>query len=77
MSELSKRATVYFEPDIHQALKLKAVTSHVSLSDIVNQAMRVALMEDKEDLRAFDERANEPILSYGELLQDLELHGKL
>lgn len=77
MSELSKRSTVYFEPEIHHALKIKAAITHQSVSEVVNEAMRMALREDQEDLSAFEERANEPTLSYEELLEDLKAHGKL
>ena len=77
MNDLSKRSTVYFEPDIHHALKIKAANVHQSVSELVNDAVRVALREDHEDLSAFEERADEPVLSYEELLQDLKLHGKL
>lgn len=77
MSGLSKRSTVYFEPEIHHALRMKAANAHISVSEVVNEAVRVALREDQEDLGAFEERADEPILSYEELLQDLESHGKL
>ncbi|MCF6254121.1 MAG: CopG family transcriptional regulator [Thiomicrorhabdus sp.] len=77
MTELSKRSTVYFAPEIHQALRMKAATAHVSVSDIVNEAVRMALLEDQEDLSIFEERSNEPTLSYEELLNDLKLHGKL
>lgn len=77
MSDLSKRSTVYFEPDIHHALRIKAANSHRSVSEVVNEAVRMALREDQEDLSAFEERANEPNLSYEELLKDLKSHGKL
>ena len=77
MSELSKRSTVYFEPEIHHALRMKAATADISVSEVVNEAVRVALREDQEDLGAFEERAGEPTLSYEELLKDLESHGKL
>ncbi len=77
MSELSKRSTVYFEPEIHQALRIKAATTHISVSEVVNEAVRIALREDQEDLSAFEQRAREPILSYEELLKDLESNGKL
>ena len=77
MSELSKRSTVYFEPEIHQALRMKAASTHNSVSEVVNEAVRIALREDQEDLSAFEQRAREPILSYEELLKDLESHGKL
>ncbi|MBN4082490.1 CopG family transcriptional regulator [Mariprofundus ferrooxydans] len=77
MSELSKRSTVYFEPEIHQALRMKAATAHISVSDVVNEAVRLALQEDQEDLKAFEERVNEPTLSYETLLNELKKHGKL
>lgn len=77
MTELSKRSTVYFEPEIHQALRMKAATAHISISDVVNEAVRMVLQEDQEDLSAFEERASEPTISYEELLNDLKSHGKL
>ncbi len=77
MSELSKRSTVYFEANVHQALRVKAATTHQSVSELVNEAVRLALREDQEDLQAFTQRAGEATLSYEELLEDLKLHGKL
>jgi len=77
MSELSKRSTVYFSPEIHHALRVKAENLHLSISEVVNEAVRLALQEDQEDLSAFEERVNEPNISYEELLKDLKLHGKL
>ena len=77
MTDLSKRSTVYFEPEIHHALRVKAANTHRSVSEVVNEAVRIALREDQEDLNAFEERAAEPTLSYEELLEDLKSHGKL
>ncbi len=77
MSELSKRSTVYFEANVHQALRVKAATTHQSVSKLVNAAVRLTLREDQEDLQAFTQRADEATLSYEELLEDLKLHGKL
>jgi plasmid stability protein len=77
MSESSKRSTIYFEPEIHKALRLKAASTHRSVSDLVNEAVRQVLQEDQEDLAAFDERAAEPTMTYEELLNDLKAHGKL
>ncbi len=77
MSELSKRSTVYFEADVHQALRVKAATTHQSVSELVNEAVRLTLREDQEDLNSFAQRANEGTLSYEELLEDLKSHGKL
>ena len=77
MSDISKRSTVYFDPQLHAALRLKAAHTHRSLSDIVNEAVRAALAEDQEDLSAFEERVSEPTMSYGTLLDDLKSHDKL
>jgi len=77
MGELSKRATVYFEPEIHHALRVKAANTHQSVSEVVNEAVRLALREDQEDLSAFEDRVAEPTLSYEALLKDLKSHGKL
>jgi len=77
MSDLSKRSTVYFDAEVHQALRLKAATTHQSVSEVVNEAVRLALCEDQEDLSSFSHRVNEETLSYEELLEDLKLHGKL
>lgn len=77
MGDLSKRSTVYFEPEIHHALRVKAANSHQSVSEVVNEAVRLALREDEEDLSAYDERAAEPTLSYEALLKDLKTHGKI
>lgn len=78
MSEqTSKRATVYFEPALHQAIRLKAAHTNRSVSDIVNDAVRAALREEQEDLSAFEARVAEPVISYEALLKDLKSHGKL
>jgi hypothetical protein len=77
MTELSKRATIYLEPALHQALRLKAVSSNRTVSDLVNEAVRHSLREDQEDLTAFAERVAEPTMSYETLLDDLKTHGKL
>lgn len=75
--EASRRATVYFEPELHDAIRLKAVHTHQTVSEIVNEAVRSALREDQEDLAAFDDRVAEPVISYETLLKDLKAHGKL
>lgn len=77
MSTLSKRSTVYFEPAIHNALKLKAASSDSSISELVDEAVRLLMREDQEDLAAVKQRHNEPELSYEELLDSLKADGKL
>lgn len=75
--ETSKRATIYFDPALHKAIRLKAAHTNRSISDVVNDAVRLALREDQEDLAAFEDRVAEPIISYEALLKDLKAHGKL
>ena len=77
MSESAKRSTIYLDPDLHRALRLKAVHTGRSMSDLVNETIRTAFREDEEDLAAFDERVKEPEMTYEALLKDLKAHGKI
>ena len=72
-----RRATVYFDPSLHKALRIKAAETERSLSDLVNVAIRQSLAEDAEDLAAFEERAQEPTLAFADVLKDLKRRGKL
>jgi hypothetical protein len=72
-----KRATVYFDSQLQRALRLKAVETEKSLSELVNDAVRRSLSEDAEDLAAFEERAGEPNLAFEAVLRDLRKRGKL
>ena len=77
MSEPAKRSTIYLDPDLHRALRLKAIHTGRSMSDLVNETIRMAFREDQEDLSAFDERVKEPEMTYESLLKDLKAHGKI
>ena len=72
-----KRATVYFEDDLHKALKLKAAEASSSVSDLVNQAIREALSEDLDDLQAFRDRESEPTMDFETFLKSLKSDGRL
>ena len=72
-----RRATVYFEPEIHRALKMKAAASDRSVSEMVNEAVRIALAEDAEDLAAFDDRVSEPEITFDSFVKSLKQRGKL
>jgi len=72
-----KRTTVYLDPKLHQAVKMKAVQSHSSVSDLVTEALRFSLKEDAIDLQAVKDRAKEPTRSYEEVLKDLKRDGLL
>ena len=77
MGTQAKRATIYFDPDLHKALKLKAVETSRSITDLVNEAVREALSEDAEDLAAFDRRKNEPLISYEQMIKKLRENGSI
>ena len=77
MSTLSKHSTVYFEPTIHNALKLRAAASDSSISELVDEAVKLLMREDQEDLAAVRGRVNEPEMSYEALLNSLDADGKL
>ena len=77
MSSLSKRSTIYFDPVIHQALKLKSATTNQSISEIMDEAARILVAEDQQDLESVANRVSESELSYEELINDLKANGKL
>ncbi len=77
MNESSTRSTIYFDPELHKSLRLKAASTHRSVSELVNEAVRQSLAEDQEDLAAFEDRVAEPTLTYEALLNDLKAHGKI
>jgi predicted transcriptional regulator len=73
----SKRATVYFDAEIHRALRLKAAATDRPISQIVNDAVRQSLAEDADDLAAFEDRASQPDLDFETAVKDLRKRGKL
>jgi hypothetical protein len=73
----AKRATIYFDPSLRRALRLKAAETDQSLSELVNAAIRQSLAEDASDLAAFEVRAREPALAFEAALKDLRRRGKL
>ena len=77
MKYSNKRATVYFDPQIHKALRLKAAETDRSVSELVNDAVKMSLAEDAEDLAAFEERSREPDLLFEDVLKDLRKRGKI
>jgi predicted DNA-binding protein len=72
-----KRTTIYLDAETHRALKLKAVVAEKSMSYLINEAVRRALVEDAEDLAAFAERAEEPALDFEEVVRDLRRRGRI
>lgn len=77
MKTTTKRVTIYFDQEIHRALRLKAVETERSVSDLVNEATRQSLLEDATDLIAFDERETEPSVPFEDVVKDLKRRGKI
>jgi metal-responsive CopG/Arc/MetJ family transcriptional regulator len=73
----SVRVTVYLDPQLHKALKLKAVETSKSVSELINDAARMALAGDAEDIEALEERAAKPLISYDEMVKRLKEDGRL
>lgn len=77
MGDVNKRATVYLDPVLHKALRLKSMETARSVSELINDAIRGELAEDAADLAAFHERRKEPTISFEAFVRDLKKHGKL
>ena len=77
MKTSQKRATIYFDPDLHRALRLKAAETDQSVSELVNRAVKLTLAEDVEDLAAFEAWSHEPNLPFEDVLKDLRQRGKI
>lgn len=77
MATATKRATIYLDPTLHKALRLKAVETSTSVSELVNAAIRESLVEDAEDIAAFEGRVSEPLVSYDEMLKRLKKDGRI
>ena len=77
MTTLTKRATVYLDPVLHKALRLKSVETSRSVSDLLNDALRDDFTEDAEDLSVFDSRKNEPTMAFEDFVKELKRNGKL
>jgi hypothetical protein len=77
MEAKNKRATVYLDPKLHRALKIKSAQIERTMSDLINDAVRLSLTEDYEDLLAIEERQNEPNVDFKDILKDLKDSGRL
>ncbi len=75
--QAAKRATIYLDPELHKALRLKAVETSRSVSELVNNAVREALAEDAEDIGAFEQRAGESLIAYDEMVKRLRRNGRI
>jgi plasmid stability protein len=72
-----KRATIYLEPEVHKALRLRAAASDQSISTMVNDAVKAALAEDVEDLESFSGRKAEKAVSFESFVRGMKRRGRL
>ena len=72
---IPKRATVYFDPELHKALRLRAASDDRSISELVNEAVRASLAEDAADLEAFARRSKEPSESFDSFVRGMKRRG--
>lgn len=69
--------TVYLDPRIARAIKMKAAASGKSVSDFANEGLAALLREDERDLRIFRERKNQPTRDYDEVVREMKRDGLL
>ena len=74
---MAKATTVYLDPKILHAIKIKSVETHQSMSKLVNQALNLVLREDASDFAAIRARKREPSRSFEAVLKDLKKSGIL
>ena len=77
MTQALRRSTIYLDPELHRALRIKAAETDRSVSDLISDAVKLALAEDAEDLQAFEERASEPDLLFETVVKALKADGKI
>ena len=73
----SQRTTVYLDRNVHRALRLKAVETNRRVSDLVNEAVKEALVEDLEDIKVIRKRAKEPSRSFEAFVRELRRDGRI
>jgi len=70
--EESKRNTISFAADVHRALGLRVAACNRSMSDMGNEAVRMTLAEDVDDLRDVEKRqAEEKSIDFEEFVCNL------
>ncbi len=77
MKTRTKRATIYIDSDLHKALRMKSAETDHSISEIVNDAIKYSLAEDSIDLAAFEDRKDEPLIAFEDVLKELKKNGKI
>jgi hypothetical protein len=77
MKTISKRTTIYIDPQIHRALRIKSAEMDSSISELIEKAVKISLAEDAIDLAAYQQRKNEPRLPFEEVVKKLRKNGQI
>lgn len=72
MKSAKKKATIYFDYDLHRALRSKAAHTKSNVSDLVNDAVRASLGEDILDITAFAGRKHVKSISFNAVTEKLK-----
>ncbi|MCJ7778695.1 MAG: hypothetical protein MUP16_10315 [Sedimentisphaerales bacterium] len=77
MKTISKRTTIYIDPQIHRALRIKSAEMDSSISELIEKAIKISLAEDAIDLAAYQQRKSEPRLSFEDVVKKLRKNGQI
>jgi hypothetical protein len=69
---MNAKATLYLDPKLLKAAKIKAAHTEHSLSYLVNEALRMSFKDDTADYEAFEKRGREPARRLSTVLKDLK-----
>jgi predicted transcriptional regulator len=77
MKTNTNRTTIYIDKELHHALRIKAAETEHTMSELIQEAIKISLAEDSIDLAAFEERENEPSIAFEDVLKSLKKSGKI
>lgn len=76
MSQTARRATtLYLNPKIAKAAKIKAAITGKSLSTLANEGLALILREDEQLIRLARARSRQPARDYEEFIKELRRDG--
>lgn len=70
-----KKTTVYLEPEILKAAKLRAVEAEESLAEYLRKAVLAQLAEDYQDIETFKSRGKEPAVTFEKMMAGMKKRG--
>jgi len=77
MKTNTSRTTIYLDKELHRALRVKAAETEHTMSELIQEAIKISLAEDSIDLAAFEQREKEPSIAFEDVLKNLKKSGKI